>query len=81
MGACECACVRSSKAKVSVCKAPVSSTNTGIELQAVDQVGDHHIFGAQTGGLRDGRKLGRSALQQGLCFEQFGGKVGAGFGV
>ncbi len=52
-----------------------------LELQAVDQVRDHHIFGPQTGGLRDGRKLGRSALQQGLCFEQFGGKVGAGFGV
>jgi hypothetical protein len=47
-----------------------------VELQAVDEVGDHHVFGAQAGGLGHGRELGRCALQQGLGLGQLGGKVG-----
>ncbi len=52
-----------------------------VELQAVDEVGDHHVFGTQAGGLGHGREFGGRALQQGLGFGQLGGELWAGFGV
>jgi hypothetical protein len=52
-----------------------------VPLTAVDEVGDHHVFGTEAGGLRDRGEVGRSALQQRLCLGQLGGKVRAGLGV
>ena len=36
-----------------------------VELQTVDQVGDHHVFGPQAGGLRD--LVGAAEFASGLA--------------
>jgi hypothetical protein len=59
------------------CSMPVCSTKMGMSsCQAVDQVGDDHVFGAQAGRLRDrARRRVARAAQQGFGFGQLGVEV------
>jgi hypothetical protein len=49
-----------------------------IQVELVDQVRDDNVLGTQARCLCDRRKIGRRALQQRLCFSQFGFEIGAG---
>ena len=64
--------------RLGVQHAGVEHEDRDVQPQRVDQVGDHHVFGAQAGSLRHRAKFGGSAAQQGHGFDQFGVKRGRG---
>jgi len=48
--------------------ASIQHEHRDIQRQLIDQVGDHHIFGAQAGGLLQGLEVKGGLLQQRLRF-------------